>query len=206
METFSHTSIETTVRSTTLCEKKWSLQIAEAVAYTHEKGIIHSNLSTTNVLVCQAGETTDLILADFSRCVELDLDGDLAPDDPFLDPQLTEFKSPKADVFSLGILIYIIMTSHYPFHEGLGPPASERFLYGDRVRELFDHGEFPDLSSVPFGDVIAGCCCERRFETAKEVVEALELEMQHLSWRKTFTPILARVTMVDCTVFLGWII
>jgi serine/threonine protein kinase len=31
--------------------QKWCLQTAEAIAYVHEKGIIHSNLSTTNVLV-----------------------------------------------------------------------------------------------------------------------------------------------------------
>jgi hypothetical protein len=31
--------------------QRWSLQIDEAVAHVHKKGIIHSNLSTTNVLV-----------------------------------------------------------------------------------------------------------------------------------------------------------
>jgi len=160
--------------------RRWSLQIAEAVAYVHEKGIIHSNLSTTNVLVHQTGQTTDLILADFggSRCLELDLDGMLIPDEPFLDPLLSEFSSPKVDVFSLGIVIYVIMTSHYPFHQGPPPQNMERFAYGDRVRTLFKQGKFPDLSGVPFGGVIAGCCCERRFETAEEVVVALEAEMK----------------------------
>jgi len=160
--------------------RKWSLQIAEAVAYVHEKGVIHSNLSTRNVLVHQTGETTDLILADFggSRCLELDLNGMLIPDQPFLDPQLSEFTSPKVDVFSLGIIIYIIMTGYYPFHQGPAPQNQERWTYSDRVRTLFKQGHFPDLSSVLFGGVIARCCCERRFETAKDVVVALEAEMQ----------------------------
>jgi serine/threonine protein kinase len=165
--------------------RKWSLQIAKAVAYVHEKGIVHSNISTTNVLVHRTGETTDLILADFggSRCLELKLDGLLIPDDPFFDPRLkmSEWKLPKLDVFSLGILIYIIMTGHYPFHQGPAPQDEERFVYGDRVRKLFNKGEFPDLSGLPFGEVIAGCCCERRFTTAKEVVQALEAEILHVS-------------------------
>jgi hypothetical protein len=39
-----------------------------------------------------------------------------------------------------------------------------------------------DLSGVPFRDVIAGCYCERRFETAKEVVVSLEAEkLSHAS-------------------------
>lgn len=165
--------------------RKWSLQIAEAVAYVHEKGIIHSNLSTTNVLVHKAGQTANLILADFggSRCCELGLDGNLIPDNPFSDPHLKTFDSPRVDVFSLGVVIYIIMTGHYPFHQGPAPQDEERFRYEDRVRTLFDRGEFPNLSGVPFGDVIAGCCCERRFETAKEVVVALdaaETDAMHL--------------------------
>jgi pentatricopeptide repeat protein len=135
-------------------------------------------LGTANILVHQTDQTTDLILADFggSKCLELDLNGGLLPDDPFFDPRLTEFKSPKVDVFSLGVVIYIIMTGHFPFHEGPAPQDKDRFIYDDRVLKLFDQGEFPNLSGVSFGSVIAGCCCERRFETAKEVVDALEAE------------------------------
>ncbi|KAF1973458.1 kinase-like protein [Bimuria novae-zelandiae CBS 107.79] len=156
--------------------KKWSFQVAKAVAHVHEQGVIHMNLSTTNVLLHQTGQTINAILADFggSRCPALGLSGNLIPDDPYLDPQLTEFNLPKVDVFSLGVIIYIIMTGHYPFHERPAPDNEEMYKYGERVQKLYQNGEFPDLSSVPYGDVIAGCCCERRFETAKEVVVALE--------------------------------
>ncbi|KAF2731550.1 kinase-like protein [Polyplosphaeria fusca] len=155
-----------------------SIQIAEAVAYVHEKGIIHSNISLANILVHQTDNNTDLILADFggSRCLELGLNGCLLPDDPYFDPQLKDYESPKLDVFSLGIVIYIIMTGQYPFQNGSVPGMEKRFEYGDRVQKLFNQGKFPNLSGVPFGDVIAGCCCERRFETAKEVVIALKAE------------------------------
>ena len=158
--------------------KQWSLQVAQAIAYVHEKGIIHSNLSTTNVLVHQVAQTPDLFLADFggSRCVGLDLDGGLLPDDPFSDPCLTDHESPKVDLFSLGIVIYVIMTGCYPFHSGPAPQNEERFAYGDRVRALFEQGQFPNLADVPLGNIIAGCCCKRRFETGQEVVRALEAE------------------------------
>lgn len=136
--------------------RKWSLQIAEAVAYVHEKGIIHSNISTTNILVHQTNQTPDLVLADFggSKCLELGLNGHLLPDDPYFDSQLTEFTSPKVDIFSLGVVIYIIMTGQYPFQTAL---EYRDFAYGDRVKALYKEGKFPDLSCVQFGGVIAGC-------------------------------------------------
>lgn len=58
--------------------KKWGLQIAQAAGYSHERGIIHSNLSTT------------LPPADFGgpRCVDLNLDGNLIYS--FSDPWLTD--------------------------------------------------------------------------------------------------------------------
>jgi len=160
-------------------QRRWSLRIAEALAYVHSKGIVHSNPSTTNILVHRTDQTTNLILADFggARCRDLDLDGEQVPDDPFRDPQLTSFDSPKVDVFSLGIIIYIIITGHYPFHPGPAPQGEERFTYGNRVQELFAKGEFPDLGNVQFAGVITGCCRERRFETAEEVVVALKEEM-----------------------------
>jgi pentatricopeptide repeat protein len=158
--------------------KKWSFQLANAIAYIHGSGVIHMNLSTTNVLLHQTDQTIDAILADFgaSRCPTLGLYGALLPDDPYFDPQLrpVDFDSPKVDVFSLGVIIYIIMTGHYPFEERPAPEGEKMYVYGARVQKLYKDGKFPDLSCVLFGDVIAGCCCERRFQTAKEVVEAME--------------------------------
>ncbi|KAL5400702.1 hypothetical protein PMIN03_012150 [Paraphaeosphaeria minitans] len=155
--------------------KRWALQLAQALAYIHEMGIVHKNLSTTNVLLHEADNVVDIVLADFgaSQWLELNICGDLVPDDPYRDPRLNEFHSARVDVFSLGVIIYIIMTGHYPFHGSPAPENDEMFEYGMRVQTLYQEGGFPDLSDVTFGTIIAGCCCERRFETAKEVVNAL---------------------------------
>lgn len=162
----------------TALRKRWCLQVAQAVAHAHDKGVIHSNLGTRNVLVHRNDRSLDLLLADFggSRCVELDLDGGLLPDDPFFDPCLRDYNSPKLDIFSLGIIFYVIMTGHFPFYDGPAPQNEERFIYGDHVHALFEQGQFPDLSDVPFGRFISGCCCERRFEDAKAVVAALQAD------------------------------
>jgi serine/threonine protein kinase len=154
---------------------KWSLQAAKALAYVHKNGIVHRNFCPNNLLV----HGSDLLLADFggSSCRELDLNGHLLPDPPFFDPHLTDFNTPKVDVFSLGILLYIINTGQYPFHQGPVAQDRGRFEYEDYVEARLKRDEFPSLSGVQFKDVISGCCCERRFESAEEVVVALEAEM-----------------------------
>jgi serine/threonine protein kinase len=160
--------------------REWCLQLATALAHIHSKGIIHLNLSTNNVLVHQVNKTPRLIIADFggSRCGELGLDGGVAPDTPFRPPRWSDVILPTVDVFSLGVLMYIIATGHYPFHEGPTPQGEERYAYEDRTQARFELGEFPDLSDVQFGEIIAGCCIKRHFETAADVLKALEAEMQ----------------------------
>jgi serine/threonine protein kinase len=154
----------------------WSFQLAQALGYVHTKGVLHWNISATNVLLHRTGQRIDAILADFggSRCQELGIDGALLPDDPYLDPRLDSFDSPKTDIFSLGVIFYYIMTGHYPFHGRPAPQEEEKWLYGSRVQGLYKDGKFPDVSSILLGDVIAGCCYERRFETVEEVVVAIK--------------------------------
>jgi serine/threonine protein kinase len=126
--------------------QKWCLQLAETLAHVHEHGIVHSNLSPSNVLVHNDGETTSLVLADFggSRCRDLGVDGNFLPDPPFRDPKYMEsdVNSPRLDVFGLGMLIYIIGTGHYPFHEGPMPRDTQRWVYEDSVDALLAEGEF----------------------------------------------------------------
>ncbi|ORX95448.1 hypothetical protein BCR34DRAFT_498464, partial [Clohesyomyces aquaticus] len=91
---------------------------AKAVAYVYKKGIIYLNLSTTNVLVYKAAKNLDLILANFSgsRCRELGLDSNLIPNELFCNLHLTTFNLLRVNTFSVGVIIYIIITSYYPFY------------------------------------------------------------------------------------------
>ncbi|KAH8724535.1 kinase-like domain-containing protein [Phaeosphaeriaceae sp. PMI808] len=157
----------------------WSLQITEAVAYIHKKGIIHMNLSTTNVLVHRDNQTIDLLLADLSGscCPELGLDGGLSPDFPYYDLKTIEYQSERVDVFSLSVLLYIINTGYFPFCNSLAPQRpTELYRFGLRLQARYKEDGFPDLSNVPFGRVILGFCVERQFETAVDVLVALKTE------------------------------
>ncbi|KAH8728422.1 hypothetical protein GQ44DRAFT_47167 [Phaeosphaeriaceae sp. PMI808] len=88
------------------------------------------------------GLSTQISAQQIFLCEALDVFGELLPDDPFSDPWLTgdQPKSPKLDIYSLGIITYIIMTGHQPFHDGLAPEGEERLNYMDRVRKNLRRG------------------------------------------------------------------
>jgi serine/threonine protein kinase len=156
---------------------------AEAITYVHEKGVIHSDLRLENFLVHDSGERSadgvtlfNLWLCDFggSTCETLELDGRHMPDTPFFDPRITTWESkPATDIFSLGSIIYVIMTGYWPFRASPPPDtADDMDIYQDKVDKLFKEGVFPDVSGIQGGDVILGCW-QSRYKSAVEVLDDL---------------------------------
>ncbi|KIV97856.1 hypothetical protein PV10_01560 [Exophiala mesophila] len=167
---------------------KWSLQAAEAIAYLHEKGVIHSDLRPENYLVHATVEprddvdpspSLDLWLCDFggSVCEELGLDGGHLPDDPFFDHRKPWVSTRETDIFSLGSVFFNILTGYWPYREGPPPKSMEGIIaYEKEVNELFTASKFPDVSKSSGGNVIKGCW-DYRYQTAQDVVEAIKREI-----------------------------
>ena len=105
--------------NTTLLEKvKLFHQITDAVSAAHAEGIIHRDLKPFNILVRASGA---MVVGDFGLCIHLnDLDGRLTslnePVGPrnYIAPELEDGRledpEPSADVYSLGKLLYFILT------------------------------------------------------------------------------------------------
>jgi serine/threonine protein kinase len=173
----SNTTIATSLRL------RLAQHAAEAITYVHEKGVIHSDLRLENFLVHDSGERSadgvtlfNLWLCDFggSTCETLELDGRHMPDTPFFDPRITTWESkPATDIFSLGSIIYVIMTGCWPFRASPPPgTADDMDFYRDKVDKLFKEGVFPDVSGIQGGDVILGCW-QHRYKSAVEVLNDL---------------------------------
>uniref|UniRef100_A0A8D2JM62 non-specific serine/threonine protein kinase n=1 Tax=Sciurus vulgaris TaxID=55149 RepID=A0A8D2JM62_SCIVU len=93
-------------------------QVACAVAYCHEQGVAHRDLKPENIMVDAAGR---IKLIDFglgARCRPgqklHNFWGTLA----YLAPEIVlrqEYEGPAADVWSLGVLLYFMLTGSRPF-------------------------------------------------------------------------------------------
>ncbi|OAA55615.1 Protein kinase-like domain protein [Niveomyces insectorum RCEF 264] len=169
---------------------KWCQQAVEAIAYVHSRGVVHSDLRTGNLLLHETvpgSGVLDLVLADFggAACPELGVDGRGMPSTPFLHPVYAtdDVASVGLDLFGLGSVCYVILTGHWPHSTAPGGrPAREaqaRQEYEQRVDELFRQDIYPDVSTLPGGDVVLRCWL-RKYTTAEDVLHDIRTGDVHV--------------------------
>jgi hypothetical protein len=154
-------------------------QLAEAIAFAHERGVIHRDLKPSNVLLDAQGKpkVSDFGLA--KRVKKTDgptMTGDVLGTPAYMPPEqaagTVDLVGPSADIYSLGAVLYACLTARPPFH------APSPFLTLRLV--LTDEPVRPSRlkSSVPRDlETICMKCLEknprRRFDTASALAEDL---------------------------------
>lgn len=154
--------------------QKWFVQAIESIVFIHSKGVMHSDLRPDNFLVdCTLSQSLDLRLCDFggSTCEDLQLSGGTLPDSGFHNPNDAWEPTYAADIFSLGSVLYTIMTGHWPFRSTTGQWTSteEMMEYNAKVDRCFADGIFPEVEGLFGGEIIRGCWTNK-FSDAAEVM------------------------------------
>ncbi len=168
-------------------------EVAEGLAAAHAKGLIHRDIKPANVLL-ESGtgrvKLTDFGLARATEDVRLTRSGLVAGTPLYMAPEQArgEEVDHRADLFSLGVLLYELCTGRTPF-EAKTPLAVMKRLTEERhtpVRELR-----PDTPPwlVEVIDRLLAKSPADRFQSAREVADLLDQYWSALKTSSEVVPV-----------------
>ncbi|MCH9648990.1 MAG: serine/threonine protein kinase [Deltaproteobacteria bacterium] len=108
-------------------------QIAAALDYAHSKGVVHRDIKPANILLTADNQVkiTDFGIARFNAS-NLTHDGQLLGTPNYMAPEQIrggELDS-RADLFSLGVVVYEMLTGQKPFYGDNLTTVTHRIVYG----------------------------------------------------------------------------
>jgi serine/threonine protein kinase len=150
-------------------------QLAEALDYAHAQNIVHRDIKPANILVTPEGRAkiTDFGVARLTHS-EITMQGQLMGTPSYMSPEQLkgEAMDGRSDLFSLGIILYWLLTGDKPF-AGDGPTVIAKILYGD-VTPVTDLS--PSLG-VEYDRVVSRALAKEpsaRYRCGKEFAEELQ--------------------------------
>ncbi len=166
-------------------------QVAEGLAEAHRLGVVHRDLKPQNVMIDQEGNAKimDFGIARFLAAEGVTGTGVMIGTPEYMSPEQAELKEvdPRADIYSLGVVMYEMITGRVPF-EGQTPLSIAMKHKTDRARPVRD---LNPLASVGLANIIAKCMekdPEKRYQTVQELLDDLNRAEQDLATGERVVP------------------
>ncbi len=154
----------------------FATQIAKALSHAHSKGIIHRDIKPQNIMVCKDGS---IKVADFG-IADLETETDSNSKETmgsihYISPEQAhgEAADARADIYSLGVVMYEMLTGHLPYDGETVEAIAVQRMSG----ALTPPGEInpdipPRLEDITLNAMESDP--KQRYQTAEELADDLE--------------------------------
>jgi len=155
--------------------------IAEALDYAHNKGIVHRDIKSSNIIIDAAGRPilTDFGIAYAATTSKLTQTGMVIGTPDYMSPEqaISGKVDAQSDLYSLGVVLYECLTGDLPF-KGDTPVSTIYKIINEKVEPI--NKTVPDAPKW-LGSVINKILAKNknnRFKTGKEFSRALRAKQQ----------------------------
>lgn len=157
--------------------------LCHALKHAHDSGIIHRDLKPDNVMI-RVGGTMKLMDFGIAQMIDADtltMTGALLGSPAHMSPELIDglHCDARSDIFSMGTILYWLMTTRLPFTAPTAPALFKKIVDG-----AFDdprmHNPLLTPRMVGLLDGLMKRRREERFQTVGEVLAAVDAELKHV--------------------------
>jgi serine/threonine protein kinase/tetratricopeptide (TPR) repeat protein len=180
-------------------------RLADGLAHAHERGILHRDLKPANILLTDEGQP---MLLDFNLSADTKLHSSASAvlvggTLPYMAPEQlkafqggTEPVDDRSDLYSLGIILYELLTRQPPFpiHRGRVEHVLPRMIADRLIPPLPVRRKNPAVSPA-VESIIRHCLepdCERRYQSAAQLRDDLQRQLDHLPLQHAQEPLRER--------------
>ncbi|HTP12268.1 MAG TPA: protein kinase [Bacteroidota bacterium] len=154
----------------------YGIQLAEGLAHAHKRQIVHRDVKTDNVMLTEEGRVkiTDFGLAKLIGARQLTRSESTVGTAAYMSPEQirAEVVDHRSDIFSLGVVLYELLTTHMPFRAEHEAALAYTIIHEDPSPVESYRTDAPE----PLVRIIKQCLekeRERRYQNADEVAADL---------------------------------
>jgi serine/threonine protein kinase len=154
----------------------YGIQMADGLAHAHRRKIVHRDIKTDNVMLTDEGKVkiTDFGLAKLKGARQLTRSGSLIGTAAYMSPEQirAEAVDKRSDIFSLGVVLYELLTTHLPFRGEHEAALTYSIIHEDPAPVESFRTEVPD----PIVRILKRCLekeRESRYQSAEELANDL---------------------------------
>lgn len=128
------------------------LQMLSAIEYLHYQGIAHRDLKPENVML---DDDFNVKLADFGFCTESAVSETRKGTVGYMAPEIElgqEYSAPAADLFALGVILFIMRAGHPPFVQSTVDDMYYKCVIANRLDKFWlSHGQQKEEGTKYYG-------------------------------------------------------